>query len=72
MQKLPFPARRKGEQLPDVLFHAVHVLDQVDNLRAIPPLVVVPGHQLHKRVRQRDAGGGVEDGGERAADGDSV
>ena len=39
----------------------VHVRDEVDDPIGVPPLVVVPAHELDKVGRQRDAGGCVED-----------
>ena len=45
------------------LVGVVHVLDEVQHSVGVAGLVVVPGHQLHEVVRERDAGLGVEDGG---------
>ncbi|EKU20364.1 glyceraldehyde-3-phosphate dehydrogenase [Nannochloropsis gaditana CCMP526] len=40
-------------------------LDQVDDAARVPPLVVVPGHKLHKLRVESNAGACVEDGGAR-------
>ena len=39
--------------------------DEIQQLVAVTPLVVVPGNQLHKVIVQHDAGLGVKDGGVR-------
>ena len=40
-----------------------HVSDQIQNLVAVAPLVIIPGNQLEEVGIQRDAGGGIVDGG---------
>lgn len=39
------------------------MVDEIYNLVAVTPLVIIPGNQLDKGRRQADAGGGVENGG---------
>ena len=46
-----------------LVVHAVHVADQVQHLVGVAHLVVVPGHDLHEGVGQRNASALVKDGG---------
>merc|ERR1712113_1340076 len=43
-----------------------HVLDEVHHTARVAPLVVVPGHELHKRGVQHDTSLGVEGAGDWA------
>ena len=44
-----------------------HMPDQLQNLVGIPHLIIIPCNHLHKRVGQRNACLGVEDGGTKKA-----
>mmetsp|Transcript_16067 Transcript_16067/g.50413 ORF Transcript_16067/g.50413 Transcript_16067/m.50413 type:complete len:241 (-) Transcript_16067:129-851(-) len=43
-----------------------HVAGEIDEAVGVAPLIVIPGHELHKRVVQGDARSPVEDGRELA------
>lgn len=46
----------------------MHVLDKVEDAVGVAGLVIVPRHDLDEVGRERDAGLGVEDGGEAVGD----
>ncbi len=45
-----------------LVVHAVHVLDELQNLVGVADLVVVPADHLHEGVGQGNAGLSVKDG----------
>ena len=37
------------------VIHRIHIVDQIQHLVGIAPLVVIPGNELHEPVIQHDA-----------------
>ena len=67
--KLHFlPVKKFSNTNGFILFYCADVLDEVDDLVRITPLVVIPGNELDEFLVEHDAGLGIEDRGARIAE----